>query len=180
MIEPKIYITSDLHLGHSNIIRYCKRPYADVEEMNRELIKNWNSTVSDQDRVFFLGDFSLGSRESAIHFGQQLRGRKVMIYGNHDHHKPRVYHEAGFEYVSRWPIVIQNRYLLSHAPMFDNISNGIGIGDLINIYGHIHDNVEQGQTITARSACVCLERWDYRPVELSVIENEIKALCESH
>lgn len=180
MNKPKIYITSDLHLGHSNIIRYCKRPYADVEEMNREIIKNWNDTVSDKDRVFFLGDFSLGSRESVIQFGQQLRGRKVMIYGNHDHHKPRVYYEAGFEHVSRWPIVIQNRYLLSHAPMFDNRASGIGIGDLINIYGHIHDNVEQGQTITAQSACVCLERWDYRPVELSVIEKEIESLCEAH
>ena len=63
MNEPKIFITADLHLGHANIIRYCGRPYRDVNEMNEDLIRRWNSVVSDNDRVFFLGDFALGDIE---------------------------------------------------------------------------------------------------------------------
>lgn len=176
MRKPRIFLTSDLHLGHRNIIGYCNRPYFDVEEMNRELIANWNRTVSDNDRVFFLGDFALGSKDDVIRFGKQLNGRKVMIYGNHDHQKEAVYYEAGFEHVSKWPIVIQNRYLLSHAPMFDARAGGINIGALINIYGHIHDKIEQGLTIAETSACVCVERWDYKPVELSVIDKAIKKI----
>ena len=35
------YWTSDLHLGHANIIQYTGRPFADVDEMNRALIEGW-------------------------------------------------------------------------------------------------------------------------------------------
>ncbi len=172
-MDNKIFITSDLHLGHENIIKYCNRPYSNVHDMNEDLIKKWNNTVSDNDRVFFLGDFGLGSRDEVIEWGQVLQGRKVMIYGNHDHFKPNVYYKAGFELVSRWPIVIQSRYLLSHAPLIYG-DDAIDIGDLINIHGHIHNKVELVPTISERSVCVCPERWDYAPVELRTIEKMIK------
>ena len=174
MSEPKIYITADLHLGHANIIKYCDRPYEDVEEMNNDLIRRWNEKVTDNDRVFFLGDFALSSAEQIIKWGNMLNGRKVMIYGNHDHHKPKVYYEAGFEHVSKWPIVIQNRFLLSHAPMFEGSDSGVEPGNLINIHGHIHNKIEQGPTIGSASACVCVERWDYAPVHLSILDKEIR------
>jgi calcineurin-like phosphoesterase family protein len=34
----KVYILSDLHLGHGNVIRYCNRPFADVTKMNMALL----------------------------------------------------------------------------------------------------------------------------------------------
>lgn len=173
MNESKIFMTADLHLGHANIIKYCGRPYRDVNEMNEDLILRWNSVVSDNDRIFFLGDFALGDAEKTIRWGQRLNGRKVMIYGNHDHHRPKVYYEAGFEHVSKWPIVIQNKFLLSHAPMFVGSESGVDLGTLINIHGHIHDKIKQGPTISAKSACVCVERWNYGPVDLRILETKI-------
>ena len=174
MSDARIYLTSDLHLGHANIIRYSNRPYENVQEMNEKLINNWNQTVRNEDRVFFLGDFGLGSREKIINWGGRLNGRKVMIYGNHDHLKPREYYNAGFEQVSKWPIVIQNKYLLSHAP----IEEETDVGSLINLYGHVHNNIEPEQVITAHSACVCIEWWEYKPVELRVLEKRISEMTE--
>ena len=58
--KPKTFITSDLHLDHTNIIKYCKRPFLDTEEMNQTLINNWNNTISKRDTVYFLGDLAFG------------------------------------------------------------------------------------------------------------------------
>lgn len=171
--NDRIFLTSDLHLGHVNIIRCCNRPYKNVTEMNEDLIRKWNETVTESDRVYFLGDFALGNKEDIIHFGQRLNGRKVIVYGNHDHGNPNTYYQAGFEYVSKWPIVIQGKYILTHAPIWSNPMFA-DTGGLINIYGHVHDKVPEGERVTENSACVCVEQWNYKPVSLSAIEKEIR------
>jgi calcineurin-like phosphoesterase family protein len=52
--------TSDTHFSHVNIIRYCDRPFATVDEMNAEMIARWNDTVAPADDVWHLGDLALG------------------------------------------------------------------------------------------------------------------------
>lgn len=44
-----IYFTSDLHLGHANAIHFTERPFADVDEMNEQLISNINDIVNEED-----------------------------------------------------------------------------------------------------------------------------------
>lgn len=82
-----IFFTSDHHFGHANIIKYCDRPYDNVNEMNEDLIKRWNGAVGPSDLVYYLGDFSmtLGAVERIT---PRLNGRKILIAGNHDHIHP--------------------------------------------------------------------------------------------
>ena len=47
-----VWFVSDTHFDHENIIKYCNRPFADVNEMNETLIKNWNNVVKPNDIVF--------------------------------------------------------------------------------------------------------------------------------
>jgi calcineurin-like phosphoesterase family protein len=61
--NPTLFFTSDHHFGHANVIRFdnesfgkVARPYADVYEMNEDMISKWNSEVSENDIVFHLGD----------------------------------------------------------------------------------------------------------------------------
>jgi calcineurin-like phosphoesterase family protein len=82
-----IYLISDLHLGHANIIRYCARPFLfpDVQEMDHVLIKNWNYTISPQNRVYYLGDLRYGrDAVPAQQYLRKLKGRIIFINGNHD------------------------------------------------------------------------------------------------
>ena len=78
----EIYVTSDTHLDHANIIKYSKRPFANVVEMNNKIIDNWNKIVDDDDIVYFLGDFSMGRNTRS--FLDRIRGNVVFIEGNHD------------------------------------------------------------------------------------------------
>lgn len=69
-----IFFTADLHLVHKNIIQHCKRPFESLAEHDETLIRNWNSLVGEGDRVYVLGDISLGNLRDSIQKIQQLRG----------------------------------------------------------------------------------------------------------
>jgi len=83
----KVFVTSDTHFGHQNIIRYTNRPFRTWHEMGEAMIKTWNSRVGPDDIVYFLGDFAVGpgaNTEYIIEVGRALNGSKFMIPGNHD------------------------------------------------------------------------------------------------
>ena len=82
------FVTADDHFGHTNIIKYCNRPFNSVEEMDAELIARWNSVVSKDDLVYHLGDFTLGDIDVARQYFNLLNG-DIYILGNHWHHDKR-------------------------------------------------------------------------------------------
>ena len=92
-----IWVTSDLHFNHANIIRYCDRPFKDVEDMNRQLIDNWNRRITDDDRVIVTGDLCMGQVSTIPEIIHQLNGTIDLVPGNHDS-KPRME-----EYIRLYP-----------------------------------------------------------------------------
>jgi calcineurin-like phosphoesterase family protein len=78
------WFIADTHFSHSNIIRYCKRPFLNAEEHDNTLIENWNRCVKSNDDVYFLGDFCFKGRELAERLRKQLNGQIFFIEGNHD------------------------------------------------------------------------------------------------
>lgn len=79
-----IFYTSDLHFGHDNVIRFDKRPFADVEEMDQYIITRWNERVSEDDTVYILGDICHRNSRDSSWYLKQLKGHKILILGNHD------------------------------------------------------------------------------------------------
>jgi len=73
---------ADPHFGHSNILKYCVRPFGTVDEMNGELIDRYNNVIEDDDTVLWLGDcFFHGTYDGIL---EELNGTKILIIGNHD------------------------------------------------------------------------------------------------
>jgi len=84
-----IFFSSDSHYGHANIIKYCSRPYESVWQMNTDLASKWNALIRPDDIVIHLGDVTLirdaNKYTETINLIRNLSGRKLLIYGNHDH-----------------------------------------------------------------------------------------------
>ena len=96
----KVFFTSDTHFYHGNIIRFCNRPFKDVEVMNETIISNWNITVGQDDIVFHLGDFCLGGSAEWTKILDRLNGKIYLIMGNHDLKNIRQGYIDRFEHVA--------------------------------------------------------------------------------
>ena len=157
----KIYVTSDPHFSHSNIIKYCNRPFSTVEEMDETLIKNWNDVVRPEDTVICLGDFALTSKEEIIRIGKSLNGNKILILGNHDHGTKATYEEAGFTSIFGEKVIMNfeefGKIHFSHHRVPDEETH------YINLYGHQHDKPMDDE----HHKCVSVELTNYKPILLS-------------
>ena len=105
----RTFIISDTHIDHKNIIPYENRPFLNLDQMKIEIIKNWNSIVTNEDKVFHLGDVCFGNKEVAKDFVSKLNGKKYLIMGNHDKsHSVKWWLDSGFIWVSKYPILYRN------------------------------------------------------------------------
>lgn len=142
------YFIADPHFFHENVIRFDKRPFSSVEEMNSKMREWWNYTVRTNDRVYILGDFLwLDPREQEkeyIDFTKSLNGHKVLIKGNHDNVKrfsPEIV--SCFENIfERKEIKLNKRkIIMDHFPM---MSYHQDVQDSVwHFHGHTHITKEQ-------------------------------------
>ena len=79
-----VFVTSDIHYGHRNILKFCRRPFETLNEMEISLINNWNKVVGVTDTVYILGDVSFASTADTQAFLMRLNGFKHFVWGNHD------------------------------------------------------------------------------------------------
>ena len=79
-----IYFTADLHLGHKNILGYCKRPFATIEEHDEAILQNIADTVCPLDALFILGDLAFADISRYQDAIRDIDCYKVLIAGNHD------------------------------------------------------------------------------------------------
>ena len=172
-MNENVWFTSDTHFNHANIIKYCNRPFASVEEMNEKLIENWNSVVGKDDLTWCLGDFCLGpdQKKHIPELVSKLNGRINLILGNHDHNSVKFYYDAGFNRVYDRKVIINDFVILTHAPlMFLNDNT-----PFFQVFGHVHDS-ELYPTFAKTGCCVCVERHDYKPISWKKIQNEYEKL----
>lgn len=139
----RTFYISDLHLGHANTTngKFVNadgsnlRPFADVEEMNHEIMSRWNELVTEEDKVYVLGDVVINKKFLSL--VNELKGKKRLVRGNHDIFRTREYMDVGFKEV--YGVRVLNPMgILSHIPLHpDTITKRFGI----NIHGHLHGNV---------------------------------------
>jgi len=165
-VKDDPYFISDLHLDHTNIIKYCNRPFKSKEEMNETMVDNWNNTVKDTATLFFLGDmaYGKGSRD-ADYWIKKLKGKIYFIKGNHEKVQHRnAYNELILNYNGK-------KYYLTHDPA--HIPKDWKDWA---IHGHKHNNsLDEFPLVNKKNKTinVSCELLNYKPTRLSAILKEI-------
>jgi calcineurin-like phosphoesterase family protein len=175
----RYWFTADCHLGHSNIIKYCNRPFKDVIEMNEVIITNWNNRVKDGDTVFHNGDFCFknsaggkageGMTHKAEYYTNKLNGNIVFIKGNHDRNNS--------------VRTIIDRIVIKYGPHYINmchVPENYDMNYSINFVGHVHEKWKFRRIFVPNEARfidlinVGVDVWNFRPVTFEEIYNEYR------
>lgn len=150
----KTWITSDLHFGHKNIMKFCPVTRArfrdDVAYMNAAMVEEWNARVDADDTVYILGDVAFMSGSDAGRMVNRLNGTKILIEGNHDRKnlKDATFCSAFAEIHKYLDIVYDgHKCVMFHYPImeWDQMHRGA-----LHFHGHIHGGVsglEQYRTL---------------------------------
>lgn len=170
------WFISDTHFSHTNIIKYCERPFETIKEHDEQLIENWNSVVKKGDTVYHLGDFGFLPGASNIDYiskvAAKLSGKIILIKGNHDSHVDKI---SRFEKVKDYHVISHNKqkFILSHYPMrsWQFMNHGA-----IHLFGHCHANMpplyksfDIGIDYIAKYILRNLSKESYRPISMNEV-----------
>lgn len=185
----RTWVYSDPHFYHHGICKFTNydgtkvRPWNDAEVMTEEMIEWYNELVADGDRVYVLGDVTFSAANMRKSVGR-MKGRKVLVPGNHDPVKMRKYFDL-FDDVRGY--VVKKGFIMSHVPIHPQ---SMGRWSL-NIHGHLHNNFVTKDYINGYETlkdgtydplnetvadlkyyCACVERTNFRPKLLDEILHE--------
>lgn len=143
------YYIADMHLFCNSQtqagVNYDGRPFANVEEMNAYFLSRWNAKITNNDTVYILGDIAFrGNQEQQVKLVSRLRGRKILVKGNHDDLRDYRYVKL-FEEIVDYKELTDSfggktyKLVLSHYPIL--MWNGQHKGTML-LYGHTHNTLE--------------------------------------
>ena len=184
----RIWVTSDLHIGHNKEFVYKERGFQSIEEHDSALLSNWNELVSPDDVVYVLGDVMLKKDledeefSYALNILKQLNGELIIFRGNHDSESKLKKYETCENVIKageaacylKDPAVKGYQFYLSHYPTLVAHERLKPVRTaLINLYGHTHQK-EHFYKEHPYMYCVCLDAHEMKPVLLDDIIEEVK------
>jgi calcineurin-like phosphoesterase family protein len=139
----RVWIISDLHFMHTNIIGYCDRPFFNVDSMTDALMATLQKVPKDE-LIIFGGDMAMGNYEKTVELIRLLPGRKILIAGNHDltrDGKCKLAREENlFEAVVpflAWLGYQGRLVVVSHYPIL--VPETYKNTPILNYHGHLHE-----------------------------------------
>ena len=154
LTSGKVWITSDTHFGHKNIVRgttnwrtqdgevpvSSTRDFQTIEQMNERLVDGINHFVGQDDTLIMLGDVSFGGFENIGLFIDRIICKNIhLILGNHDHHIENNRGNIQDKFLSVNHYLETNingqDFVLCHYPL--QSWNGLNKG-VIHLHGHVH------------------------------------------
>lgn len=164
------YYYSDPHFGHANIVAFANRPFTPATQ-TEELIRRYNSVVSEHNLVLWLGDCFFTDKSIAKDIMSQLYGRKGLVMGNHDRNTQWMI-DVGFDFVAEHELYVglpgvAERVKCCHFPYdyTDGPSTPVNPKHEYLLHGHTHSPIKrQGNMIH-----VGVDAWDWAPASAEAV-----------
>jgi calcineurin-like phosphoesterase family protein len=148
----RVWMTSDLHFLHANIINYSNRPFYNVDDMTQAHLRLLQKVPANE-LLIFVGDMTMGNYQTGVDLIKSIPARKILVVGNHDmtreglcrFTRERNLFEAVVPFLY-WPGLMGRLVFVSHYPAFIPSSYK---GELVmNYHGHLHQqNMESTDAI---------------------------------
>lgn len=169
------YTLSDTHFGHKGSLAWpngAARPFSSIEEMHEYMILCWNSIVTNEDTVYFLGDFAYKASSGLIKYIMStLNGKIIFIKGNHDGDVLKV-NKSIHRFESIHDILNikldDKEYVMCHYPLFSWQGKERGS---IHLHGHTHGAIQKQNIDIKRYDCG-VECNNYTPILINTLFNE--------
>nr|WP_309504499.1 metallophosphoesterase [uncultured Roseovarius sp.] len=169
------WYTADPHFGHENILKFCKRPFKNTDEMDNAIIRNLWSCVQPEDELWILGDFAAprgaNSPTWLMSIFEKLPGKsRHFVTGNHDREAVL---QLPWDSVNSL-VEVQDgpknqKHTLCHYPLLTWNHSRRGA---LNLFGHVHDNWKGSRN----SINVGVDVWDFMPVRFEDIARRAQTL----
>ena len=179
-----MFFTSDTHFGHENILKYCKRPFKNIQEHDEELIRRWNETVPEDGIVFHLGDVAFDTNQRIKEVLEQLHGKIYLIIGNHDWRRITDQHKWRFEEMTQQMSIKvgDTQIILNHYPLLCFAGAWKGLNATWQLFGHVHSGPYSDVGIDHQRLVnlfttqydVGVDNNDFRPVSFKEVSQIIK------
>jgi len=166
-VRNKLWLVSDTHFGHHNIIKFQQRPATHEIIM----LSEWIWRVGEHDQILHLGDVVVGrggNPKRWLTVINRLPGEKFLIKGNHDKMRDSFYEAAGFTIV---PEFVYKTVAFTHRPLTEDMYDDDGNEWTVNVHGHTHSNEykpeHDGILLPGKVyKNVCVEHTELAPVQL--------------
>jgi calcineurin-like phosphoesterase family protein len=190
-VEGDVWLVSDSHYGHKNIVRgtsewsdkFRCRDFNTVEEMNTALVSGINDNVKENDVLIHLGDWSFNGMENIIDFRRRLNVKTIyLVFGNHDTNivKNASIYEVFFEFLGGYTeLQVDKQFIvLSHYPItsWNRAYRGSWM-----LHGHCHGTLftdehpkhwyKTSKTMDMGVDCAYEMFGEYRPFKFSEVKD---------
>lgn len=180
-VGDQVFFCGDTHFLHSNILKFCHRPFEDIDEMDAMLMANWNEVVGEDDVVYHLGDFAMGPSGRVREILERLNGRIRLCEGSHEQSALAKGNRGVFEAVA------DGYYLTFEDEGGDRLPGGIFLSHYLHktfphshhgswhLYAHSHGRLDSYAAAEGRLLDVGVDSHEYRPWTM----DEVAAVMET-
>jgi len=168
-----VWFTSDTHFGDDRLNLFGREIlFKTSEEVDNNLIKNYNDRIGKDDLLIHLGDVALN--KEGLEKMKLINGTKWLIKGNYDNSDATAKFKISDDILKKYfDLVVDDLIIdIDGEDVFLNHYPSNAKEDMFNIVGHIHGTWK----VQRNMVNVGVDAWHFTPISLETIKFQMNGI----